>query len=227
VNHSAPVRTRRSCGVAIATPRDRGRASRATEAARRDVRPRSGCVRVHHGATARRSSTRSSTAPGLRARGREDELATLVAQGLVNADRLRGCARCCALGAQPQPGPAAALDRGRRLRRTALFSDSRRRPLGARASMRPASAPGPCFGATPSRIPRSRACGNARLLRRYGVVFCAGSPAEAVAATAWRNAQELPDFPGLEEARRRRFRRARRVGRQPGKQFAVPDSGSA
>ncbi|TMH76011.1 MAG: DEAD/DEAH box helicase [Betaproteobacteria bacterium] len=147
----------------------------------------------------------------------EDALGELVAQGLVNADSFGGLRALLVPSERRRSLDGRGIDRGRRLRRTALFGieDAGRWALARR--MRPASAAGLRDAVEDPEVVEHVA---RTLLRRYGVVFWRLVAREADWLPPWRNL--LRSYRRLEA--RGEIRGGRFVSGVTGEQFAVPEA---
>ena len=147
----------------------------------------------------------------------EDALGELVAQGLVNADSFGGLRALLVPSERRRSLDGRGIDRGRRLRRTALFGieDAGRWALARR--MRPASAAGLRDAVEDPEVVEHVA---RTLLRRHGVVFWRLVAREADWLPPWRNL--LRSYRRLEA--RGEIRGGRFVSGVTGEQFAVPEA---
>ena len=147
----------------------------------------------------------------------EDALGELVALGLVNADSFGGLRALLLPSERRRSLDGHGVDRGRRLRRTALFGieDAGRWALARRK--RPATATTPRDPADDPAIVEHVA---RTLLRRYGVVFWRLVAREADWLPPWRSL--LRSYRRLEA--RGEIRGGRFVAGVTGEQFAVPEA---
>ncbi len=147
----------------------------------------------------------------------EDALAELVAQGLVHADGFGGLRGLLVPSERRRTLDHRGLERGRRLRRTALFGieDAGRWALARRKRTAPEAAT-----REPGDDPEIVEHVARTLLRRYGVMFWRLVAREADWLPPWRNL--LKCFRRLEA--RGEIRGGRFVAGVTGEQFAAPEA---
>jgi len=159
----------------------------------------------------------------------EEALGELVAQGLVNSDGFGGL-RALLVPSERRRTLDGAAERGRRMRRTALFGieDAGRWALARRQPVIPAAAEGNATSAGSAGNRSSGAVDDANvvehvartLLRRYGVVFWRIVAREADWLPPWRSL--LRCLRRLEA--RGEIRGGRFVAGMTGEQFALPEA---